>query len=206
MIQWFLAGGNAMWVLLVLSILSWAFIIERFFVLRAESKEILILKKKLDAGPLGLGDISKAVEGHSCALSRVLNSLCENVKLKREDSIIVTKSTMNQEIGYLRRGLTALEISAGIAPLIGLLGTVLGMVTIFAAIGKSGLGDPMALSSGISTALNTTVFGLVIAIPCSAAYSFYESKVENILRIIEKYVTHTISSIYSNSSHFNKNS
>jgi biopolymer transport protein ExbB len=197
MIQWFLDGGNAMWVLLALSILSWAFIIERFFVLQAESKAIVILKKKLDAGRLTFKDISKAVDGHPCTLSRVLTSICENIILKREDSILVTKSTMNQEMNQLRRGLTVLEISAGISPLIGLLGTVLGMVTIFAAIGKSGLGDPMMLSSGISTALNTTVFGLVTAIPCSAAYSFYEHKVETIMRAIEKYATLTLSSHYS---------
>ena len=197
MIQWFLNGGDAMWVLLALSIVSWAFIIERFFVLYAESREAALIKKKLDNARLIPEEVSKVIEGHSCALSRVLSAVCENAKLNREDNIIVTKSCMNQEIGYLQRGLTALEISAGISPLLGLLGTVLGMVKIFGAIGKSGLGDPMMLSTGISTALNTTVFGLIIAIPCSATFSFYDRKVESILRVMEKYVTLTISSIYS---------
>ncbi len=201
MIQWFLDGGNAMWALLAVSIVSWAFIIERFFVLHAESREAQRIKKKLDALSLNPGEVLKAIEGHAGALSRVLHALCDNANLNREDNIIVTKSFMNQEAGYLQRGLTALEIAAGTAPLLGLLGTVLGMVKIFAAIGKSGLGDPMMLSSGISTALNSTVFGLVIAIPCSAAFSFYERKVETILRVMEKYVTLTLSSIYSAKDH-----
>ncbi|MDP7639362.1 MAG: MotA/TolQ/ExbB proton channel family protein, partial [Candidatus Hydrogenedentes bacterium] len=80
----------------------------------------------------------------------------------------------------LERGLTLLEIVAGISPLIGLLGTVLGMVTVFDAITAEGIGNPQVLSNGISKALVTTVAGLCIAIPSLAFHSYFSRRVESL--------------------------
>ena len=92
-----------------------------------------------------------------------------------------------QEAGKLEKGLAILETVAGIAPLMGLLGTVLGMIKVFRVISEQGLGQTQALSSGISEALNTTVVGLSIAIPALVAFNYFTNKVEDIVLEIEKY-------------------
>jgi biopolymer transport protein ExbB len=76
--------------------------------------------------------------------------------------------------------LIALEIVAATSPLLGLLGTVLGMVTVFNAINAEGLGNAQVLSGGISEALITTVTGLIVAIPALAFYSYFSKRVESL--------------------------
>lgn len=92
-----------------------------------------------------------------------------------------------QEVQVLERGLVALETIAGIAPLLGLLGTVLGMVDVFNEIAKSEVVQASQLSDGISKALITTVVGLTIGIPSLVAYNFLIAKAESLILEIEKY-------------------
>jgi len=82
------------------------------------------------------------------------------------------------QVDRLERGLTVLEIVAAVSPLIGLLGTVLGMVAVFNAITAEGLGNPQILSAGISQALVTTVAGLTVAIPALAFHSLLTKRVD----------------------------
>ena len=84
------------------------------------------------------------------------------------------------QVGTLERGLTVLEIITGISPLLGLLGTVLGMVTVFNAITAAGLGNPQVLSGGISKALVTTVAGLTVAIPALACHTWFSRRVDDL--------------------------
>jgi len=81
-------------------------------------------------------------------------------------------------MSIMERGLTILQIIAVVSPLLGLLGTVLGMVDIFNAVTRGGLGNPQMLAQGISKALITTVVGLIIAIPSLVAYHLYIRRVE----------------------------
>ena len=92
-----------------------------------------------------------------------------------------------QESGKMEKGLVVLETVAGISPLMGLLGTVLGMIEVFQVISEQGLGQTQNLSSGISQALITTVVGLTIAIPALIAYNYLNHKVENLILEIEDY-------------------
>jgi biopolymer transport protein ExbB len=85
-----------------------------------------------------------------------------------------------REMERLERGLLVLEVVAGVAPLLGLLGTVLGMVSVFDAITAEGLGNAQVLSSGISEALVTTVTGLIIGIPALALYSYYVKRTDSL--------------------------
>jgi biopolymer transport protein ExbB len=80
----------------------------------------------------------------------------------------------------LERGLTMLEIIANVSPLIGLLGTVLGMVTVFDAVTAQGLGNPQILAAGISQALITTIAGLCVAIPALAFHGIYSKRVDEL--------------------------
>jgi biopolymer transport protein ExbB len=104
-----------------------------------------------------------------------------------------------QRAPLLERNLVWLQTIAQAAPLIGLLGTVLGMIKMFASISLSGLGDPNALSEGISEAMFTTAIGLAIGIPTLVAYNLLASRSETLVAEIEGYATDLISSFRPNS-------
>ena len=95
----------------------------------------------------------------------------------------------------LEKGLIVLETIAAIAPLMGLLGTVLGMIHVFAVIKEQGIGQTAALSGGISEALLTTVAGLFIAIPVLIAYYYFNQKSESLILDIENYTNTLITKI-----------
>jgi biopolymer transport protein ExbB len=103
-----------------------------------------------------------------------------------------------QEIRTLERGLVALETVAAISPLLGLFGTVLGILKVFNVITRMGVGQATALSGGISEALITTIVGLAIAIPAVVAYNYLSSRAENLVLDIEKHTTELMRKI----SHF----
>lgn len=106
------------------------------------------------------------------------------------DSII---DAGRQETAVLERHLVWLQTIAQVAPLLGLLGTVLGMIKVFASISIAGLGDPQALSEGISEAMITTAVGLAIGIPTLVAYNYLTSKSEGLITEIEAYASRLVS-------------
>lgn len=100
--------------------------------------------------------------------------------------------TGRQETVQLERHLVWLQTIAQAAPLLGLLGTVLGMIKVFAAISISGLGDPQALSQGISEAMLTTAIGLAVGIPTLIAYNLLGAKAESLITEIEAYASRLV--------------
>ena len=96
------------------------------------------------------------------------------------------------QVSRLERGLTLLEIIAGVSPLIGLLGTVLGMLTVFNAISAEGIGDPQVLSQGISKALITTIAGLCVGIPALAFHSWFTKRVDDLAAEMQGHTTRLI--------------
>ncbi len=100
-----------------------------------------------------------------------------------------------QKTPVLERNLVWLQTIAQAAPLLGLLGTVLGMIKMFASISLSGLGDPNALSAGISEAMFTTAIGLAIGIPTLVAYNLLAAKAEASVAEIEAYATHLVANL-----------
>lgn len=110
--------------------------------------------------------------------------LIEQVLAARHLDHIQALETMHAvgrtQVARLERGLIILEIVAGVSPLLGLLGTVLGMRTVFNAITAEGLGNPQVLSAGISKALVTTVAGLSVGIPALAFHSWFSSRVDDL--------------------------
>ncbi|HXI86467.1 MAG TPA: MotA/TolQ/ExbB proton channel family protein, partial [Parvularculaceae bacterium] len=91
-----------------------------------------------------------------------------------------------REVPKLEGGLNLIRIISTIAPLLGLLGTVVGMVITFQAITLFGTGDPKIMANGISVALMTTVIGLVTAIPLVLLYAFTSGAANNIIQILEE--------------------
>ncbi len=104
-------------------------------------------------------------------------SIFSKIKNNREDLL---EMTIQQEIKKLEFGLNTIKIIATISPLLGLLGTVLGIFSSFDVISKVGLDDPMNFSGGISLALITTIVGLIVSIPHYIFYNYFIGTLDNI--------------------------
>jgi biopolymer transport protein ExbB len=117
--------------------------------------------------------------------------------LSREEKVLDIQATGRQEAQVLERMLVVLEIITAITPLLGLLGTVLGMSRVFDVIAEVGLGETKAFSSGIAQALRTTIVGLGVAIPSLIAYTSFDKKVDSMILEMEKYSMLLLNKIYS---------
>lgn len=122
--------------------------------------------------------IRQVCEKHPSPLARLLLAAEKNLDLPKEENESALQTRARHEIVGLERGLVVLEIIVGIAPLLGLVGTIYGMMGLFGHLGESGLGDNTHLASGISIILQFTMSGLLIAIPSLIAWSYYSKKVE----------------------------
>jgi biopolymer transport protein ExbB len=119
-------------------------------------------------------------------LGRVLATGLANRHRSREAMMERLEDTGRHVIHELERFLNTLGTIAGISPLLGLLGTVTGIIKSFNAIQAGGMGDPRALSGGIAEALICTAAGLIVAIPALFAYRYLRSKVDGIVIAMEK--------------------
>ncbi|OQX87149.1 hypothetical protein B6D60_04575 [candidate division KSB1 bacterium 4484_87] len=184
-------GGIIMIPLLLSSIIVLAIVIERSIVLR--KKKILIPEiirvieeiKKPDDIHLAISICNK----NKGAFANIVQLGLENSDLPHEELKELISDQGRQEVRTLQKGLVIIETIAAIAPLLGLLGTVLGMIKVFTVISEQGLGQTQALSGGISEALITTVFGLSIGIPALIFYNYFADKSENMIMDIEKYTS-----------------
>jgi len=118
-------------------------------------------------------------------LGRLVLTAANHLDWPKEENIDIIQTRARQEINQLERGLIVLEICTGVAPLMGLVGTIYGMITLFSSLGESGLGDYAAFAAGISLALRATMFGLLIAIPAIISWSYYTRKVESLTVTME---------------------
>lgn len=179
------------------SVAALTVVIERFFALRRGRN---IPRSVISAIDLYQGESSvegaiQACRHSNSALSRVVEELILARKQDYAHIIEALNAVGRREIERLESGLFILEVVAGISPLIGLLGTVLGMVTVFDAISVGGLGDAQALSAGISEALVTTITGLSIGIPALAFHSFFSKRVDSIAIEIQDHATAFVSKL-----------
>ena len=194
MSEFIVSGGPFMWPLLACSVLIIAISIERLWFLQ----ERLVSPKGLSNQLLNLINKDLISEKQSLEISN-LSSLgfllinCIKYKdLQREnlESKIEEKAI---EIKYvLERNLNMLGTIATISPLLGLLGTVVGMITAFTGLTETSGANPDLLAAGISQALITTAFGLLIAVPGLVLHKFFEQKVTFLLITLQKKVSNFI--------------
>ena len=169
-------------VLLSASIIGLTFIIERGFALRASKiipsavQGALETCRTTDDLPM----LRRICQQHPSPLSRLLLLAERHRQWHRTENASALETSARHEISRLERGLVVLEIVVGVAPLLGLVGTIYGLIALFAGLGASGLGDNNALARGIALALNATLLGLLTAIPSLIAWSYYNKKVENL--------------------------
>lgn len=119
-------------------------------------------------------------------LGRLMATAAEMAQAGGEALTMRFEETLNTEARRLNVGLTTLTVFAAVAPLLGLLGTVTGMIETFQSISLFGTGDPKLMSSGISQALITTQLGLVVAIPLLLLHSFLHGKANDMIAILEE--------------------
>lgn len=188
MITFFQRGGLLIYPLLACSVVALAIIIERLFHFRGdrrrnqESYEIII--------PLVEGGLfQKARDACVRKPGIFTNIILAALDVRSQGRDEVKEAILDagrQEIPKLERHLVFLGTIAGITPLLGLLGTVSGMIKIFSVIAELGVGQANALSEGISEALYTTALGLSVAIPALVMHNYLREKAENSILDIEK--------------------
>ncbi|MEC5387297.1 MotA/TolQ/ExbB proton channel family protein [Uliginosibacterium sp. H3] len=183
------AAGWPIYFLLVASVISLALIIERAISLRRSIIVPAGFLEKLVAELRQSGvsdDLIKRVHGHS-PLGRVLAAGLRNVRATREVMKEAIEEAGRAVAHDLERFLTTLGTIATVAPLMGLFGTVIGMIELFGAQNPTGGGtDPQQLAHGISVALYNTGFGLMIAIPSLIAHRHYRAQVDSIIVEMEQ--------------------
>ncbi len=173
-------GGPFVWVLLVCSVIALAVILDRGWALRRPivlPAEVLVPMLR-SGNPHELNALKAVCEARPSALSRLLMTAIENLRWSKEENSTALEVKARQEVVFLERGLVALEIIVGIAPLLGLVGTIYGIIPLFGDFGKAVGGDNSLLARGIAAALNKTLLGLIVAIPSLVAWSYFNKKVE----------------------------
>ncbi|MBN2381533.1 MotA/TolQ/ExbB proton channel family protein [bacterium] len=119
-------------------------------------------------------------------VSRIFEAGILKHRRNREEIKEAIENVGKQEVVFLERYLDALATIASISPLLGLLGTVTGMIEVFQVISLQGVGDPNALSGGISEALITTAAGLLVGIPTLVFHNYFQKRVNHFLLAMEK--------------------
>lgn len=185
--NYFAKGGPVMWPLLLLSVLGLAVAVWRWLALRAATKHVgpfmQALRERVVAGDLE-GALAVCDRHPSPVASLVKAGLLRHGRSK-EDIERSLQEASAHELASLERGLGILATIAMIAPLLGFLGTVTGMINSFDALAAVGLNNPAAVAAGISEALITTAAGLIIAIPVQMAYNYFVARVNGLVRDME---------------------
>lgn len=201
MVEYFVKGGlHIMIPLLILSVISLAFVLERiwrYFKIPTQEKANKILNDASEA--IATGEIDRAIQ--YCQKNKNMLTYVYLKILERFEFLVREKRTigeMRTELGltaeensrtYLEEYISIIYTVSTVAPLLGLLGTITGMIKAFNAITASGVGDPTVVSAGIAEALITTAAGLIIAIPLTLAYNVFRRIVEKRLAQVEPYNT-----------------
>ena len=183
------AGGVLVWPILALAVIAVLIGLERAF----------FLKRVHDNTDRTMSEVNcKAIQGdweacqklvHGRKKSPVYNVVRAGLRMRHEGRDIlesVLQEAILKELPRLERALPMLNIMAAVAPLLGLLGTVTGMIGTFEVINIYGTGDPRMMSGGISVALVTTMLGLMVAIPIMLMHAFLSRQVEHIVGDMEE--------------------
>lgn len=191
--QFMKIGGFLMWFIFALGVLGLYAILERtvYFMIR-EKNSIANLNKKLK-DMLEKNKIKEAIvhlNSNKSSSARVLQAILIYGYKENKKSLEALeekgKEVAIQQLRHLERNMWLISVAAHVAPLVGLLGTVTGMIKAFQAVALYGTGDPAVLAKGISEALYTTAGGLFVAIPAMILYNYYNKKIDSIISDMEQ--------------------
>jgi biopolymer transport protein ExbB len=193
------AGGALMWPIILCSIVATAIVLERLWTLqdrRVLPPDLMQKVWKLVESNQINDKVIAALE-HNSALGKLLAAGLANRHRSREVLQERLEDTGRHVAYELERYLNTLGTIAGVSPLLGLLGTVTGIIKAFNAINAGGAGDPRMLSGGIAEALVATAAGLCVAIPSLIAYRYLRGRVDRIVVEMEKNALHLADAVES---------
>lgn len=182
------AGGWLMWPIIACSVIAMAIVVDRLWAYRKGK----VLPSNLVAQIWQLHQNKQLTSAHivtvrkKSELGRILAAGLTNRSHSREIMKEAIEEEGRQVVHELERYLNTLGTIANISPLLGLLGTVIGMIKVFTAITSSGVGNPAVLAGGISEALITTAAGLSVAIPAVIFHRYLSGKVDRIVLQMEE--------------------
>ena len=184
-------GGLMMYPIGLCSVTALSIAIERAFSLRRSKvirpEIVSVIENIKDPGDIGLAvSVCERFDG---PFANVIMAGLDSRGMPPEEIKENIVDQGRQEIGVLERGLVVLETVAGVSPLLGLLGTVIGMIKVFKEISDVGVGQGNMLAGGIAEAILTTAAGLFVAIPALVLYNFFASRAESLVLEIEKHST-----------------
>lgn len=198
-LSFFAKGGLFMWPLLICSLFAVTTMILRGLALRRKNVLPLVIESEIERlAPGGSAErLARVVQHDPSSLARIVRVALQHLRGPRNENIEAVETRARHEMVVLERGLIVLEVITGIAPLLGLIGAVSGLVHVFSHLGLStGTADTKAIALGISEALNATVFGLSIAVPALVAFSYFSRKVEVMSVEMETLVVELITKCY----------
>ena len=185
-------GGPTMYPLALMSVLTLAVLIEKLFSLRTSKviqSEIVSCIESIRT-PADIPLAIKICERYDTPFANIIRAgLVESgkpIRAVRQEM----EDTGRREVKRLERYMVVLETAAASGPLLGLLGTVIGMIQVFSVISVSGVGQAGMLSGGIAQALIATVLGLIIAVPALILYNFFDARIEGLVLRIDGYAHH----------------
>lgn len=197
----FVKGGFVMYPILLCSIIALTVIIDRYIVLRKAKINVPAFMVRI-RGLIKKKDISGAVSycmEEKSPVANIIRKGLKKYKLGHERVKEAIENAGKQEISKLEKGLPVLASIAGIAPLIGFLGTVTGMIQAFMTIEDlQGAANPSDLAGGIWVALVTTAFGLIVGIPALAFYNYFLGSVKRLVGDMEAVANDVVDIIQDN--------
>lgn len=193
--DWFIKGGVIMWPILLCSILAFAIILERliyFSIIKVDGENFLgLIKDKISKHQIQ--DALVICDRTNSPVAKILKAGILKYDQKKEDIKEAIQEAADFEIPNLEKNLSFLATLAHISPLLGLLGTVTGMVRCFQTVeAKAVAVNPADLAGGIWEALITTVAGLVVAIPAYVAYNYLVTRVRHYIVEMERTSTELV--------------
>ena len=168
--------------LIMTSIVALTFIIERGLALRWAKVIPPFVGAAVEnyRSESDLPQLQSICQQNPSTLSRLLLFTVEHLDWPKTEAVDVLETRARHEVNKLERGLVVLEIIVGIAPLLGLVGTIYGLILLFGSMNQATASESAKFALGISLALRATLMGLLIAIPTLAAWSYYSKKVDTL--------------------------
>ena len=194
---WFVAGGPVMWVILLGSLLTLWVLLEKLWLLRGRA----VLQPDVASTVRTLARAGQIEEAcNHCAANpgpyaAIAGAALDASPFGAEEVRVSVTAAGRQEAARLERFLPVVRTVASVSPLLGLFGTVLGMIQVFAAISQSGLGQAEELSAGIQQALITTAFGLAVAIPSLVIFNGVHARVQRLTLSMERDIIELITTL-----------
>jgi biopolymer transport protein ExbB len=177
-----------MYPLLITSVVGMVFIIERYFALRKAKTNVNEFLAKIRKSLIvnrSVKQATKVCEDYSGPVASIMKAGLLKFGHPKDEVEKTIENAAIFEIGRFEKNMVWLATVANVAPLMGFLGTVAGMINSFEALAEAGLSNPGLVASGISEALITTAAGLAIAIPVQLAYNFFMNKINKFVRDVE---------------------